>query len=171
MADGYKLSAFFQIGGQNMEKIINIEGVDLKLNNQVAWTMEYKDQFGKDIVPVIMPMISAIVEGLASVISETDTNNLTAKQISEAFQGRSMEILLPMFQVEFVDIILNVTWALAKCADETIPEPKRWIRQFETFPLDVIVPEVYELVMQGFVSSKNWERLKDVSGKLKVLRP
>ena len=83
-----------------MEKIINIEGVDLKLNNQVAWTMEYKDQFGKDIVPVIMPMISAIVEGLASVISETDTTNLTAKQISEAFQGRSMEILLPMFQVE-----------------------------------------------------------------------
>lgn len=154
-----------------MEKIINIEGVDLKLNNQVAWTMEYKDQFGKDIVPVIMPMISAIVEGLASVISETDTNNLTAKQISEAFQGRSMEILLPMFQVEFVDIILNVTWALAKCADETIPEPKRWIRQFETFPLDVIVPEVYELVMQGFVSSKNWERLKDASAKLKVLRP
>lgn len=154
-----------------MEKIINIEGVDLKLNNQVAWTMEYKDQFGKDIVPVIMPMISAIVEGLASVISESETTNLTAKQISEAFQGRSMEILLPMFQVEFVDIIINVTWALAKCADETIPEPKRWIRQFDTFPLDVIVPEVYELVMQGFVSSKNWERLKDASGKLKVLRP
>ena len=154
-----------------MEKIINIEGVDLKLNNQVAWTMEYKDQFGKDIVPVIMPMISAIVEGLASVISESETTNLTAKQISEAFQGRSMEILLPMFQVEFVDIIINVTWALAKCADETIPEPKRWIRQFDTFPLDVIVPEVYELVMQGFVSSKNWERLREISGKLKVLRP
>lgn len=154
-----------------MEKIINIEGVDLKLNNQVAWTMEYKDQFGKDIVPVIMPMISAIVEGLASVISESETTNLTAKQISEALQGRSMEILLPMFQVEFVDIIINVTWALAKCADETIPEPKRWIRQFDTFPLDVIVPEVYELVMQGFVSSKNWERLREISGKLKVLRP
>ena len=154
-----------------MEKIINIEGVDLKLNNQVAWTMEYKDQFGKDIVPVLIPLVSAMVEGLASVISETGTTNLTAKQISEAFQGRSMEILLPMFQVEFVDIIINVTWALAKCADETIPEPKRWIRQFETFPLDVIVPEVYEIVMQGFVSSKNWERLKDISGKLKVLRP
>ena len=154
-----------------MEKIINIEDVDLKLNNQAAWTMEYKDQVGKDIVPVLMPLVSAMVEGLASVISETDMTNLTAKQISEAFQGRSMEILLPMFQVEFVDIIINVTWSLAKCADETIPEPKRWIRQFETFPLDVIVPEVYELVMQGFVSSKNWERLKDASGKLKVLRP
>ena len=154
-----------------MEKIINIEGVDLKLNNQVAWTMEYEDQFGRDIVPVIMPMVSAIVEGLASVISESETKEISAKQISEAFQGRSMEILLPMFQVEFVDIIINVTWALAKCADETIPEPKKWIRQFDSFPLDIIVPEVYQLVMQGFVSSKNWARLKEMSEKLQILRP
>lgn len=154
-----------------MEKIINIEGQELKLNNQVAWTMEYKDQFGRDIVPVIMPMVSAIVEGLASVISESETKEISAKQISEAFQGRSMEILLPMFQVEFVDIIINVTWALAKCADETIPEPKKWIRQFDSFPLDIIVPEVYQLVMQGFVSSKNWARLKEMSEKLQILRP
>lgn len=154
-----------------MEKIINIEGRELKLNNQVAWTMEYKDQFGRDIVPVIMPMVSAIVEGLASVISENGTTEISAKQISEAFQGRSMEILLPMFQVEFVDIIINVTWALAKCADETIPEPKKWIRQFDSFPLDIIVPEVYQLVMQGFVSSKNWARLKEMSEKLQILRP
>lgn len=154
-----------------MEKIINIEGKELKLNNQVAWTMEYKDQFGRDIVPVIMPMVSAIVEGLASVISENETTEISAKQISEAFQGRSMEILLPMFQVEFVDIIINVTWALAKCADETIPEPKKWIRQFDSFPLDIIVPEVYQLVMQGFVSSKNLARLKEMSKKLQILRP
>ena len=154
-----------------MEKIINIEGVDLKLNNQVAWTMEYKDQFGRDIVPVIMPMVSAIVEGLASVISESETKEISAKQISEAFQGRSMEILLPMFQVEFVDIIINVTWALAKCADENIAEPKKWIRQFDSFPLDIIVPEVNQLVMQGFVSSKNWARLKEMSEKLQILRP
>lgn len=154
-----------------MEKIINIEGRELKLNNQVAWTMEYKDQFGRDIVPVIMPMVSAIVEGLASVISESETKEISAKQISEAFQGRSMEILLPMFQVEFVDIIINVTWALAKCADETIPEPKKWIRQFDSFPLDIIVPEVYQLVMKGFVSSKNWGRLKEMSEKLQILRP
>ena len=154
-----------------MEKIINIEGKELKLNNQVAWTMEYKDQFGRDIVPVIMPMVSAIVEGLASVISENETAEISAKQISEAFQGRSMEILLPMFQVEFVDIIINVTWALAKCADETIPEPKKGIRQFDSFPLDIIVPEVYQLVMQGFVSSKNLARLKEMSKKLQILRP
>lgn len=154
-----------------MEKIINIEGVDLKLNNQAAWTMEYKDQFGKDIVPVLMPIVSAMVEGLASVISDTDGTSLTAKEIAEAFQGRAVDILLPMYQVEFVDIIINVTWAMAKCADENIPEPKRWIRQFEKFPVDIIGPEIYDLAMTGFVSSKNLERLETMREKLKVLRP
>lgn len=154
-----------------MEKIINIEGVDLKLNNQAAWTMEYKDQFGKDIVPVLMPLVSAMVEGLASVIADTDGTNLTSKDIAEAFQGRAVDILLPMYQVEFVDIIINVTWAMAKCADENIPEPKRWIRQFEKFPVDIICPEIYELAMTGFVSSKNLQRLETMREKLKVLRP
>lgn len=154
-----------------MEKIINIEGVDLKLNNQAAWTMEYKDQFGKDIVPVLMPLVSAMVEGLASVIADTDGTNLTAKEIAEAFQGRAVDILLPMYQVEFVDIIINITWAMAKCADENIPEPKHWIRQFEKFPVDIIGPEIYELAMTGFVSSKNLERLETMREKLKVLRP
>lgn len=154
-----------------MEKIINIEGVDLKLNNQAAWTMEYKDQFGKDIVPVLMPLVSAMVEGLASVIADTDGTNLTSKDIAEAFQGRTVDILLPMYQVEFVDIIINITWAMAKCADENIPEPKRWIRQFEKFPVDIIGPEIYELAMTGFVSSKNLERLETMREKLKVLRP
>lgn len=154
-----------------MEKIINIEGVDLKLNNQAAWTMEYKDQFGKDIVPVLMPLVSAMVEGLASVIADTDGKSLTAKDIAEAFQGRAVDILLPMYQVEFVDIIINITWAMAKCADENIPEPKRWIRQFEKFPVDIIGPEIYELAMTGFVSSKNLERLETMREKLKVLRP
>ena len=154
-----------------MEKIINIEGVDLKLNNQAAWTMEYKDQFGKDIVPVLMPIVSAMVEGLASVISDTDGTSLTAKEIAEAFQGRAVDILLPKYQVEFVDIIINVTWAMAKCADENIPEPKRWIRQFEKFPVDIIGPEIYDLAMTGFVSSKNLERLETMREKLKVLRP
>ena len=82
-----------------------------------------------------------------------------------------MDILLPMFQVEFVDTIINVTWAMAKAADENIDPPKRWVRQFETFPLDVIVPAVYELIFKGFVSSKNLKRLKNLGASLKNLQP
>ena len=154
-----------------MEKIIKIGNKEVRLNNNVAWTMEYRDQFGKDIVPALMPVLASIVEGVSTIVSESGGGTITAADIADAVQGRSMEVLLPLFQVEFVDTIINVTWAMAKAADEDIEPPKKWVRQFEEFPLDVVVPAVYELVLKGFVSSKNLERLKMASVSLKNLQP
>ena len=155
-----------------MEKTITIDNKEVRLNNNAAWAMEYKDQFGRDIVPVLLPAVTTIIEGMSSIFSgEDDVQNITLQTLAEAFEGRAMEILLPMYQIELVDVVINVTWALAKCADENIPEPKRWIRQFEEFPLDVIVPEVYELIMKGFSSSKNWKRLEELRDNLKDLQP
>ena len=154
-----------------MEKIIKIGKQEVRLNNNVAWTMEYRDQFGKDIVPALMPVLASIVEGVSTIVSESGGSEISVADIADAVQGRSMEVLLPLFQVEFVDTIINVTWAMAKAADENIEPPKRWVRQFEGFPLDVVVPAVYELVLKGFVSSKNLKRLKKVSANLKNLQP
>ena len=153
-----------------MEKIIKIGDKEVKLNNNVAWTMEYRDQFSKDIVPVLMPVIASIIEGASSVMSEVGPE-VTAKDLAGALQGRAMEILLPMFQVEFVDVIINVTWAMAKAADENIEPPKRWVRQFDEFPLDTVAPAVYDLVLKGFISSKNLKRLKKLGADLKNLQP
>ena len=133
--------------------------------------MEYRDQFGKDIVPALMPILASLMEGVSTIISESGSNEVTMADIADAVQERSMDVLLPMFQVEFVDVIINVTWAMAKAADENIEPPKRWVRQFEDFPLDVIVPAVYELVLKGFVSSKNLKRLKKASASLRNLQP
>ena len=152
-----------------MEKIIKIGKQEVKLSNNVAWTMEYRDQFGKDIVPTIMPLIASFMEGISTVVSNSETVDI--KSIAEALEGRSMDVLLPMFQTEFVDIIVNVTWAMAKAADESIDPPKRWVRQFDTFPLDVVAPAVYDLALKGFVSSKNLKRLKTIGESLKNLQP
>ena len=154
-----------------MEKVIKIGKQEVRLNNNVAWTMEYRDQFGKDIVPTLMPVLASMIEGVSTVIAETGKTEITMTDLAEALQGRTLDVLLPMFQVEFVDTIINVTWAMAKAADEDIEPPKKWVRQFETFPIDVIAPAVYELVLKGFVSSKNLKRLKDVGASLKNLQP
>ena len=154
-----------------MEKIIKIGKQEVRLNNNVAWTMEYRDQFGKDIVPVLMPVIASALEGISAIVAETGKTEINAVDIADALEGRAMEVLLPMFQVEFVDVIINVTWAMAKAADENIEPPKRWVRQFEEFPLDVVFPAVYELVVKGFVSSKNLKRLKKIAVSLKTLQP
>ncbi len=154
-----------------MEKIIKIGNKEVKLDNNMAWAMEYRDQFGKDIVPVIMPLIATIIEATAVVVSESDKNGLSVKSVADSIQGRAMEILLPLYQVEFVDIVLNITWSMAKVADDSIDPPKKWIRQFDTFPVDEVGPEVLNLVTTGAMSSKNVKRLKDLVESLKKLQP
>ena len=152
-----------------MEKIIKIGDQEVKLSNNLAWTMEYKNQFGKDIIPTIMPLVASFTEAISTAVANSDT--LDIKSIAEAFEGRSMDILLPMFQTEFVDIVINVIWAMAKAADESIDPPQRWIRQFDAFPLDEIIPATYKMVVMGLVSSKNLARLKSIEESLKRLQP
>ena len=100
-----------------------------------------------------------------------EAGEMTTSSIAEAIEGRTMDVLLPMFQAEFVDLVINVTWAMAKVADESIDPPKRWVRQFDSFPLDVVGPVVYDMVLKGFVSSKNLKRLKKIGESLKTLQP
>ena len=154
-----------------MEKVIKIGNQEVRLSNNVSWTMEYRDQFGKDIVPALMPVLASLIEGASTVLSDADKSEIGVADIAEALQGRTLDIMLPMFQVEFVDVIINVTWAMAKAADETILPPKQWVRQFEEFPLDVLGPALYELVLKGFVSSKNLKRLKKIGKELTSLQP
>jgi len=154
-----------------MEKVIKIGKQEVKLSNNVAWTMEYRDQFGKDIVPALMPVIASIMEGASALVGEANNGEVSVNEIASAIEGRAMDVLLPLFQVEFVDTIINVTWAMAKAANEDLDPPKKWVRQFEEFPLDVVVPAVYDMVLKGFVSSKNLKRLKTIRKSLKNLQP
>lgn len=154
-----------------METIIKIGDKETRLSNNVAWTMEYRDQFGKDIVPTIMPLLATMVEGVSAMVVEAGGQEMDAQKIAEALEGRTMDILLPLFQTEFVDLVVNVTWAMAKAADESVDPPKKWVRQFDEFPLDVVGPAVFDLVLKGFVSSKNRERLKVIGDSLKKLQP
>ena len=155
-----------------MEKIIKIGKQEVRLNNNVAWTMEYRDQFNKDILPAIMPLAASMIEGISTIMADaTNNGEITTSSIAEALEGRTMEILLPMFQAEFVDLVINVTWSMAKAADESIDPPKKWVRQFEEFPLDVVGPAVLDLALKGFVSSKNLNRLKKMGESIKTLQP
>ena len=155
-----------------MEKVIKIGKQEVRLNNNVAWTMEYRDQFGKDISPVVMPLLASMVEGVSTIMADAGKEGeISMEGIASALEGRAIDVLLPAFQAEFVDLIVNVTWAMAKAADENIEPPKRWVRQFDEFPLDIVGPAVFDLIMKGFVSSKNLKRLKKIGNDIKNLQP
>ena len=155
-----------------MEKVINIGDKSVTLNNCVAWTMEYRDQFGKDPLEALMPLVTSLIEATTSVVNESDMGGeINIKDISSALEGRVFDITLPMMQLGFVDTVVNVTWAMAKAANEGIAPPKQWARQFNEFPLDVIVPALGELMLKGFSSSKNLNRLRNLAGNIKMTQP
>lgn len=146
-----------------MEKTIQIGNKEVRLNNNIGWTIDYRDQFGTDIIPTLLPMVAAALDLIKGLLEEVeDTNNLGWKDILKVVDGDVLvDALVHLGGLEFRDFI-NITWAMAKCADETIPEPRTWVRGFDVFPLDVIAPAVFELIYTGVISSKNLTRLKKV---------
>lgn len=151
-----------------MDKIVTIGDKEIKLNNNIAWCMEYRDQFGKDILPVLMPLLTSMLESVSTVIAEAENDGyeLTVPGIAEAISGRSLDVVLPLYQAEFVDLVINTTWAMAKVADPNIDPPKQWVRQFDGFYLDVLIPELLDLILKGSISSKNLERLETLKARL-----
>lgn len=155
-----------------MEKIIKLGNKEVKLSNNVAWTMEYYDQYHTDIVPALIPLFMSFSEGVAKIIAETGkTENIGLVDIASALEGQSLDVLLPLGQLEMNKLLVGVLWAMAKAADESIDPPKQWIRQFDVFPLDVIIPTLYNMALSGFVSSKNLKRLKNLGKSLRDLQP
>lgn len=145
-----------------MVKTIKVGGKEITIDNNAGWAMVYKDQFGEDILPVIMPAIVGGVDMLAGFIRNLkDKKEITIEDLAEfADDDTLFNAALHLGGLGIVDVEC-IIWALAKNADDSIPEPKKWIRQFDIFPLDVIVPEVVKLVCKGMVSSKNLKRVND----------
>ncbi len=140
-----------------MKKTIKIDkNTDLTLSNNVSWLLEYREQFGHDIVPDLLPIVSAVSK-LFAVLAEQ-----TGRPVTEVIKNIPSDVvqdtLIELAGAQSTDF-LHIVWAMAKASDDDIDEPKKWFKQFETFPLDVIAPAVWEMVLSGFVSSKNLKRL------------
>ena len=150
-----------------MIKTIQIGEKEVQLNNNIGWTIEYRDQFGQDIIPTLLPMVAAALDIIKGLLEDAnDIDNLEWKDILKALDGDTLlDALVHLGGLEFRDFI-NITWSMAKCADDTIPEPKKWVRQFETFPVDLIAPAVFEMIYTGIISSKNLTRLKSAKAAI-----
>ena len=134
---------------------------DLTISNNLAWAMIYKSQFGHDIVPDIMPIVSAVTKLLGEV------GKMAGKDMTEVLKdldGDTIQsALIELCALQFTDFI-NLTWAMAKANDDDIETPEKWVREFDQFPVDIIAPAVFDLLLKGLVSSKNLKSLRTVPG-------
>lgn len=144
-----------------MQKTIQIGEKSVKLSNNIGWTLAYRDQFNKDIVPVVLPLVAGLVDIVSGIVQEKSGGKVDMIDVISVLRDEdtATATLTHLYGLEFADFI-NIVWAMAACADDDIEEPKRWVRQFDSFPLDTIMPSVIELIVEGLVSSKNLERLR-----------
>lgn len=151
-----------------MEKIIQIGNKDVKLSNNISWAIIYRNQFGQDIIPSLMPMVAGALDIVSGMLSESDEEGkVNLKSVAALADGDALiNAVAHLGGVEFVDFI-NLTWALAKSADESIPDPMTWVKGFDSFALDDIAPTVAELIVKGIVSSKNLMRLETMLSEIK----
>lgn len=128
---------------------------ELTLSNNLAWATIYRDQFGHDIVPDVMPILSAVLRLINEVKDYKDVNEIIKTVNFDTLQ----DTLIELCAFQFTDFI-NLVWAFAKANDENTEAPEKWVRQFDEFPLDIIVPAVFELLTKGMISSKNLKSLR-----------
>lgn len=150
-----------------MEKTIKIGNKSVRLNNNISWAIAYRDQFGRDIVPTLMPLLASALDIVSGIINETGkTDDIELADLAKLADGNALiDAAIHLGGFELTDLIC-ITWALAKCADEDIPDPREWVKQFTVFPVDVVAPEVLQLIFKGVVSSKNLKRLEDLKKRI-----
>lgn len=113
-----------------MIKTITIDGKDILFKSNAATPIRYKQQTGSDYFADILKM---------HAISE--------------FAG-AKEVPVEVLKTLDFDVFYNILWAMAKTADQSIPEPLAWFDTFDEFPIFDILPEVMELLAKNLQVSK-----------------
>jgi len=108
-----------------MEKILTIDGRQVKFKSTGAFLLRYKAQFGRDAIQDIIRLQSAI-----------DNKN----------QIKNIDAL-------DLEVFYNLVWTLAKTADPSIPPPMEWLDEFSEFPLMDIIPEIVDMIFSCLTST------------------
>lgn len=150
-----------------MIREIRIEDRTVEINSSAGWLYEYRNRFGHDILPDIMPIIESVLAAGVSLLQESG-GEVNEKTIMDAMNNDALvDAFIKVSGMETLTIF-NIFWAMAANADDKIPGPKEFFNQFERFPLDVAVPALFYTIIDSSISSKNVERLLK---KLKELSP
>lgn len=142
-----------------MKKTIMIADQSVELNSSAGWFYDYQEEFGRDIMPDLMP----ILEGLLGTLAELQESGENEIVLTDEVVAKIIDALA----LAEVTTIFNITWAMAHNADEKIPRPRKWINQFESFPVDEVVPELIRLILESSVSSKNAKSLLEKMDTMK----
>ena len=117
-----------------MEKSLTIDGKQVRFKSTAGTLRRYRNQFRKDFFADVMklyPLMQLQEKGI-------DINNLDYQTLQN---------------LDF-SVFENIMWALAKTADDSIPDPDTWFDQFDEFPIMDVLPGVQDLIEKSLQSIK-----------------
>lgn len=143
----------------------------LKLDASIGWLIKYREQFGHDILPDLLPLISAGIELVTSIVSSIGSKTVDVKKVLEAIDKEAIQDLMMNIAMLESTTVLNIIWALnanyLKKNGKEVKPLDEWAEQFDNFPLDVILPKALKLIVESTVSSKNLKRLQSLTTTMK----
>jgi len=114
-----------------MEKVITIDGREVRFKSTAATPLRYKAQFQSDFFGDLMAM--SALSGLKKENGDLD--------------------LATLKNIDF-NVFYHLLWVFAKTADKDLPDPMTWLDSFDEFPVFEIVEEVQELIEKNLQSKK-----------------
>lgn len=130
-----------------MRKTINIGDQSVELNSSAGWFYDYREEFGHDIMPDLLPVLEALLGTLAELQDDAGGELVLTDEVV----GKIIDALA----TAEITTVFNITWAMAHNADDKIARPREWMNAFDNFPVDEVVPQLVTLILESSVSSKN----------------
>ena len=150
-----------------MIETIMIEGRAVEIDSASGWTYCYREQFGHDILPDVLPIFRSIAVAAEGLIKELPDDAMENGEISgknikgvlKNIDGYVIQDALDEIAGLEISTIQNIFWALAKNADNGLEQPRRFFNQFEVFPYEEVIPRVIAAIIKSSSSSKNSQSL------------
>jgi hypothetical protein len=118
-----------------LEKTIVIDGKKVNFKTNGATPMKYKAQFGNDYFQDIFKLISIQKDASKKKKKELEIDDINFNNLD-------------------FELFYRMAWVMAKTSDPTIQDPEQWLETFDEFPMIEIIPELQDLMMSSFKSSK-----------------
>ena len=128
------------------------------IDTGLGWAYVYKEEFGMDVLPETVPLIESAF-GIAADFYDSSEAATVRDLISEAAGTLSGTDLTTL---------TNIIWALAKNADESIPEPREFYNQFDCFSVTEILPKIIWTMADSILPTKKVKSLKEKIEKFKT---
>ena len=152
-----------------MIKTIKIDkSRSVEINTSNGWLFIFQEQFGYDVLAVLMPAFEAMLKTVGKALQGIDLANekIELAQVLQNLDDEAMGEIMSSFSGMQLTTIFNIVWAMAKNADDELPEPKTWLNSFDEFPADVMIKECLTGAFKASISKKNREK---ILGRLRSL--